>query len=46
MVKNVLKRIFYGNNMNSHVPVTFPYAKPDKPQYKFRPSEEYPNEVL
>jgi len=30
----------------SRVPVTFPYAKPDKPQYQFRPTEEYPNEIL
>jgi len=30
----------------SIVPVTFPYIKPDKPQYKFMPSEEYPNEVI
>jgi hypothetical protein len=39
-------RKIYFTGTGSHVPVTFPYVKPDKPQYKFRPSEEYPNEVL
>jgi hypothetical protein len=36
----------YFTSYESKVPVTFPYAKPDKPQYQFRPTEEYPNEVL
>jgi len=36
----------YFSCSESRVPVTFPYVKPDKPQYRFRPTEEYPNEVL
>lgn len=36
----------YFSCSESHVPVTFPYVKPDEPEYRFRPSEEYPNEVL
>jgi hypothetical protein len=36
----------YFTGKGSSVPVTFPYIKPDKPQYKFMPSEEYPNEVI
>lgn len=36
----------YFTNFESRVPVTFPYIKPEKPQYKFRPSDEFPNEHL
>ena len=36
----------YFTGSGSRVPVTFPYIKPDKPQYVFRPTEEFPNEVL
>ena len=41
---NMHKSYFTGSG--SRVPVTFPYIKPDKPQYVFRPTEEFPNEVL
>lgn len=30
----------------SRVPVTFPYTPPEKPEYVFRPTEQFPNEVL
>lgn len=36
----------YFTGRGSSVPVTFPYIKPDKPQYQFVPTEEFPNEVL
>ena len=36
----------YFTGSGSRVPVTFPYVKPENPQYVFRPTEEYPNEVL
>lgn len=26
--------------------ITFPYAKPEHPEYVFRSSDEFPNEVL
>jgi hypothetical protein len=36
----------YFTGRESSVPVTFPYVKPEKPEYRFMPSSEYPNEVL
>lgn len=36
----------YFTGYGSRVPVTFPYAKPDKPKYQFSPTEEFPNETL
>lgn len=30
----------------SRVPVTFPYVVPEKPEYVFRPTEQFPNEDL
>lgn len=30
----------------SRVPVTFPYVVPEKPEYVFRPTEQFPNEEL
>jgi hypothetical protein len=36
----------YFTSSASRVPVTFPYVKPDKPEYRFMPTAEYPNEVL
>lgn len=36
----------YFTSYDSRVPVTFPYTPPDKPQYVFRPTPEFPNEVL
>lgn len=36
----------YFTGAGSSVPVTFPYTRPEKPQYKFRPSDEFPNEHL
>ena len=36
----------YFTGRGSSVPVTFPYIKPDKPQYQFVPTDEFPNEVL
>ena len=36
----------YFTGRGSSVPVTFPYIKPDKPQYQFVPTDEFPNETL
>lgn len=36
----------YFTSRDSRVPVTFPYTPPDKPEYVFRPTEEFPNEEL
>lgn len=33
-------------NYESRVPVTFPYVVPEKPEYVFRPTEEFPREEL
>ena len=34
----------YFTNSDSHQPITFPYTP--KREYKFRPTEQFPNEVL
>lgn len=39
----IVKTLFVNND--SKVPVTFPWTEPD-PEYVFRPTEEFPNEVL
>ena len=31
---------------DSLVPITFPWTQPEKPEYVFEPTDEYPNEVL
>jgi hypothetical protein len=31
---------------NSRVNITFPWTQPDKPEYVFVPTEEFPNEVI
>jgi hypothetical protein len=36
----------YFTSKGSRVYITFPYTKPERPEYVFRPSDEYPNEVL
>lgn len=36
----------YFTSRESMVPITFPWKKPEKPEYVFVPTEEFPNEVL
>jgi hypothetical protein len=36
----------YFTSKGSRVYITFPYTKPEHPEYVFRPSDEFPNEVL
>jgi hypothetical protein len=36
----------YFTNSDSRVNITFPWTQPDKPEYVFLPTEEFPNEVL
>lgn len=36
----------YFTSRESMVPITFPWVKPDKPEYVFRPTEEFPSEIL
>lgn len=36
----------YFTSYESRVPVTFPYTPPDKPEYVFRPTDEFPYEEL
>lgn len=36
----------YFTSKGSRVYITFPYTKPERPEYVFSPSDEYPNEVL
>jgi hypothetical protein len=31
---------------NSRVNITFPWTQPDKPEYVFVPTEQFPNEVI
>lgn len=36
----------YFMSRDSRVNVNFPWTKPDSPEYVFRPTDEFPNEVL
>lgn len=36
----------YFTSKGSRVYITFPYAKPEHPEYVFSPTDEFPNEVL
>lgn len=36
----------YFTSRDSRVNIEFPWTKPDKPEYVFSPTEEFPNEVL
>lgn len=36
----------YFTSYESRVHVTFPYVVPEKPEYVFRPTEQYPKEVI
>ena len=36
----------YFTNSDSFVTIEFPWTKPEKPEYVFRPSEEFPSEEL
>jgi hypothetical protein len=36
----------YFTNRNSRVYITFPYTKPEHPEYVFSPTDEYPNETI
>lgn len=36
----------YFTSRDSRVYIDFPWIKPESPEYVFRPSEEFPNEVL
>lgn len=36
----------YFTSYESRVPVTFPYVVPEKPEYVFRPTEQFPNEEI
>jgi hypothetical protein len=36
----------YYTSSGSRVNITFPWAQPDKPEYVFVPTEEFPNEEL
>lgn len=36
----------YFTNRESRVYITFPWSKPDNPEYVFVPTNEFPNEVL
>ena len=36
----------YFTNRDSRVNITFPWVKPESPEYVFRPTEEFPNEVI
>ena len=36
----------YFTSKGSRVYITFPYAKPERPEYVFSPTDEFPNEVL
>jgi hypothetical protein len=35
----------YFMSSESHVPITFPWVKPE-PEYRFRPTDEFPHEIL
>ena len=36
----------YFTSKGSRVYITFPYTKPEHPEYVFSPTDEFPNEVL
>ena len=36
----------YFTSKGSRVYITFPYTKPERPEYVFSPTDEFPNEVL
>jgi|AntAceMinimDraft_5_1070358.scaffolds.fasta_scaffold128529_2 hypothetical protein len=36
----------YFTSIDSHVNIEFPWCQPESSEYKFRPSDEYPNEQL
>lgn len=36
----------YFTSYDSRVTVTFPYSEPEEPEYVFRPTEQFPNEVI